>query len=144
MVNRVVLVGRLTRDPELRKTPTGVSVASFTLAVDNTRKNPDGTRGTCFLNCTVFREQGENLVKFCRKGSLVGVDGSLNQRNFVRQDGTKGSVIEVSVDSVTFLEPKGNNATVKADDEVSFDDVQVDNAGDNLDSIDLPDDDLPF
>ena len=89
MVNRVVLVGRLTRDPELRKTPTGVSVASFTLAVDNTRKNPDGTRGTCFLNCTVFREQGENLVKFCRKGSLVGVDGSLNQRNFVRQDGTK-------------------------------------------------------
>ena len=144
MVNRVVLVGRLTRDPELRKTPTGVSVASFTLAVDNTRKNPDGTRGTCFLNCTVFREQGENLVKFCRKGSLVGVDGSLNQRNFVRQDGTKGSVIEVSVDSVTFLEPKGNNATVKADDEVSFDDVASDNAGENLDSIDLPDDDLPF
>ena len=144
MVNRVVLVGRLTRDPELRKTPTGVSVASFTLAVDNTRKNPDGTRGTCFLNCTVFREQGENLVKFCRKGSLVGVDGSLNQRNFVRQDGTKGSVIEVSVDSVTFLEPKGNNATVKADDEVSFDDVPTDNTGENLDSIDLPDDDLPF
>ena len=144
MVNRVVLVGRLTRDPELRKTPTGVSVASFTLAVDNTRKNPDGTRGTCFLNCTVFREQGENLVKFCRKGSLVGVDGSLNQRNFVRQDGTKGSVIEVSVDSVTFLEPKGNNQTVKADDEVSFDDVPSDNAGENLDSIDLPDDDLPF
>ena len=144
MVNRVVLVGRLTRDPELRKTPTGVSVASFTLAVDNTRKNPDGTRGTCFLNCTVFREQGENLVKFCRKGSLVGVDGSLNQRNFVRQDGTKGSVIEVSVDSVTFLEPKGNNQTVKTDDEVSFDDVPVDNAGENLDSIDLPDDDLPF
>ena len=144
MVNRVVLVGRLTRDPELRKTPTGVSVASFTLAVDNTRKNPDGTRGTCFLNCTVFREQGENLVKFCRKGSLVGVDGSLNQRNFVRQDGTKGSVIEVSVDSVTFLEPKGNNATVKADDEVSFDDVPSDNTGENLDSIDLPDDDLPF
>ena len=144
MVNRVVLVGRLTRDPELRKTPTGVSVASFTLAVDNTRKNPDGTRGTCFLNCTVFREQGENLVKFCRKGSLVGVDGSLNQRNFVRQDGTKGSVIEVSVDSVTFLEPKGNNQTVKTDDEVSFDDVPSDNAGENLDSIDLPDDDLPF
>ena len=144
MVNRVVLVGRLTRDPELRKTPTGVSVASFTLAVDNTRKNPDGTRGTCFLNCTVFREQGENLVKFCRKGSLVGVDGSLNQRNFVRQDGTKGSVIEVSVDSVTFLEPKGSNQTVKTDDEVSFDDVPVDNAGENLDSIDLPDDDLPF
>ncbi len=140
MVNRVVFVGRLTRDPELRKTATGISVASFTLAVDNTRKNPDGTRDTCFLNCSVFREQGENLVKYCRKGSLIGVDGSLNQRNFVRQDGTKGSVIEVSVDSVTFLEPK--STTVKADEEVSFDDVPSDNK--NLDTIDIPDDDLPF
>lgn len=144
MVNRVVLVGRLTRDPELRKTATGVSVASFTLAVDNTRKNPDGTRGACFLDCSLFREQGENLVKFCRKGSLVGVDGSLNQRNFVRQDGTKGSKIEIAVDNVTFLEPKNASATVKADDEVSFDDVPSTNAGENLDSIDLPDDDLPF
>jgi single-strand DNA-binding protein len=144
MVNRVVLVGRLTRDPELRKTATGISVASFTLAVDNPRKNPDGTRGTCFLDCSVFKEQGENLVKFCRKGSMVGVDCSLNQRNFVRQDGTKGSKIDVLVSSVTFLEPKGSNQTVKADDEVSFDDVPADNAGDNLDSIDLPDDDLPF
>ena len=145
MVNRVVLVGRLTRDPELRKTTTGVSVASFTLAVDNTRKNPDGTRGACFLNCSVFREQGENLVKFCRKGSLVGVDGSLNQRNFVRQDGTKGVAIEVAVDSVTFLEPKNAGAaTVKAEDGVSFDDIPENNTGENLDSIDLPDDDLPF
>lgn len=144
MVNRVVLVGRLTRDPELRKTTTGISVASFTIAVDNTRKNPDGTRNACFLDCSVFREQGENLVKFCRKGSLVGVDGSLNQRNFVRQDGTKGSKIEILVDSVTFLEPKNGGATVKADDDVSFDDVADNNAGENLDSIDLPDDDLPF
>ena len=144
MVNRVVLVGRLTRDPELRKTTTGISVASFTLAVDNTRKNPDGTRGACFLNCSVFREQGENLVKFCRKGSLVGVDGSLNQRNYVRQDGTKASKIDILVSSVTFLEPKNSAATVKADDAVSFDDVPSNNAGENLDSIDLPDDDLPF
>ncbi|MCQ2087856.1 MAG: single-stranded DNA-binding protein [Bacilli bacterium] len=144
MVNRVVLVGRLTRDPELRKTPTGVSVASFTIAVDNVRKNPDGTRGACFLNCSVFREQGENLVKYCRKGSLVGVDGSLNQRNFVRQDGSKGSAIEVSVDSVTFLEPRNAAATVKSEDTVSFDDVPEANSGENLDSIDLPDDDLPF
>jgi len=144
MVNRVVLVGRLTRDPELRKTPTGISVASFTLAVDNKAKNADGSRGTCFLDCSVFREQGENLVKFCRKGSLVGVDGSLNQRNFVRQDGTKGSKIDVLVDNVTFLEPKNGSAAVKADDEVSFDDIPEQNSGNNLDSIDLPDDDLPF
>lgn len=145
MVNRVVLVGRLTRDPELRKTSTGISVASFTIAVDNRQKNPDGTRGTLFLNCTLFREQGENLVKFCRKGSMIGVDGSLNQRNYVRQDGTKASVVEVLADNVTFLEPKGQNATVTAEDEVTFDDISDDSTkGTNLDSIDLPDDDLPF
>ena len=144
MINRVVLVGRLTKDPELRKTPTGISVASFSIAVDNRLKNADGTRGTTFLNCSVFREQAENLVKYCRKGSMVGVDGSLNQRNFVRQDGTKASVIDVVVDSVRFLEPKGTNVTVE--EKVTFDDTLSSDSdnGTNLDSIDLPDDDLPF
>ena len=144
MINRVVLVGRLTKDPELRKTPTGISVASFSVAVDNRMKNPDGTRGTTFLNCSVFREQAENLVKYCRKGSMVGVDGSLNQRNFVRQDGTKASVIEVVVDSVRFLEPKGSTVTVEEKDTFDNSDSNDNNGGTNLDSIDLPDDDLPF
>jgi single-strand DNA-binding protein len=142
MINRVVLVGRLTRDPELRKTNSGMAVCSFTLALDNRMKNPDGTRGTTFISCSLFGNQAESTAKYTRKGSMVGVEGSLNQRNFTRQDGSKGSVIEVLVDRLTFLEPKGNGSE---GDTVTFDDAPVHNdVNKNLDSIDLPDDDLPF
>ena len=138
------MVGRLTRDPELRKAKSDLPVASFSIAVDSRMKNPDGTRGTTFMNCSIFGNQAENVVKFTRKGSMVGVEGSLNQRNFVRQDGSKGSVIEVIADRVAFLEPKSNNAVVEGDT-VTFDDTPaVQESGKNLDSLDLPDDDLPF
>ena len=140
MVNRVVLAGRLVKDPELRKTNSDISFATFTLAVDNRIKESDGTRGTLFIDCRVFRDQAENLVKFTRKGSMIAVDGSLNQRNFVRQDGSKGKTVEVVVDSVTFLEPK-KDAPVETP---KFDDTPAPSNGNNLDTIDLPDDDLPF
>ena len=142
MINRVILVGRLTRDPELRKANSGLPVASFSIAVDSRMKNQDGTRATTFMNCSIFGNQAENLVKFTRKGALVGVEGSLNQRNFTRQDGSKGSVIEVIADRVAFLEPKGNR--VIEGETVTFDDTPVQESGNNLDSLDLPDDDLPF
>ena len=142
MVNRVVLVGRLVKDPELRKTKSDISFATFTLAVDNRVRDADGTRGTIFIDCRVFRDQAENLVKMTRKGSKVAVDGSLNQRNFERRDGTKGKVIEIVVDSVTFLDPNPNRETNTVE-EPKFDDIQVPPSN-NLDSIDLPDDDLPF
>ena len=142
MVNRVVLVGRLVKDPELRKTNSDISFATFTLAVDNRVKEADGTRGTIFIDCRVFRDQADSLVKNTRKGSKVAVDGSLNQRNFERRDGTKGKAIEIVVDSVTFLDPNPNRET-NAVEEPKFDDIQVPPSN-NLDSIDLPDDDLPF
>ena len=142
MVNRVVLVGRLVKDPELRKTNSDISVATFTIAVDNTIKEADGTRGSLFLDCRVYRDQADNMVKFTRKGSKIAVDGSLNQRNFTRQDGSKGKVIEVYVDSVTFLEPKKDGQ--EAVETPKFDDVPAPTSGNNLDNIDLPDDDLPF
>ena len=141
MVNRVVLVGRLVKDPELRVASNGMSFLPFTIAVDNKTKETDGTRGTMFLNCTVFREQADNMVKYTKKGSLIAVDGSLNQRNYVRADGTKGKDIELMVDSVTFLEPKKENNNIETP---KFDDAPVLSSGSNLDSIDLPDEDLPF
>ena len=143
MINRVILVGRLTRDPELKRTNSGMSVASFSIAIDNRMKNPDGSRGTTFMNCSIFGAQAENLAKFTRKGALVGVEGSLNQRNFQRQDGTKGSAIEVIADRVAFLEPKGNRVD-EVNSDTTFDDTPVQNSNNNLDSLDLPDDDLPF
>ena len=142
MVNRVVLVGRLVKDPELRKTSSDISFATFTLAVDNRVKEADGTRGTIFIDCRVFRDQADSLVKNTRKGSKIAVDGSLNQRNFERRDGTKGHVIEIVVDSITFLDPNPNREQNTVE-EPKFDDIQVPPSN-NLDSIDLPDDDLPF
>ncbi len=141
MINRVVLVGRLTRDPELKKTNSGTSVCSFTLAVDNRTKNPDGTRSTSFIQCVVFQQTADNMSRFTRKGSLVGVDGRLNQRSFTRADGTKGSSVEVFCDSVQFLEPKSSS---ESGDVLTYDDIAPVEEGKNLDSIDLPDDDLPF
>ena len=142
MVNRVVLVGRLTKDPELRNTNSDINLATFTLAVDNRLKESDGTRGTIFIDCRVFGAQAESLVKNTRKGSKVAVDGSLNQRNFERKDGTKGKAIEIVVDSVTFLDPKSSD--VKSVETPTFDDEPDQSSGSNLDSIDLSDDGLPF
>lgn len=116
MLNRVVVLGRLTKDPELRKSASDVSFATFSVAVDNTAKEADGTRGTLFIDCRVFGVQAESLAKNTRKGSKIAVDGSLNQRNFIRQDGTKGKAIEIYADSVTFLDPKyGADVETKED-----------------------------
>ena len=142
MINRVVLVGRLTRDPELRKTNSGNSVCSFSVAVDNRQKNPDGTRSASFIPCVAFSQSADSMSKFTRKGSLVGIEGRLNQRSYQRQDGTKASVLEVLCDSVQFLEPKAAIAVENGD--TPNDVSQVENEGKNLDSLDLPDDDLPF
>ena len=143
MINRVVLVGRLTRDPELRKTNSGTSVCSFTVAVDNPTRDQDGNRTASFIPCTVFQNAADNMTKFLRKGALVGIDGRLNQRSFTRQDGTKASILEVLCDSVQFLEPKKNNSV---DNTVTFESDITPNSSDdkNLDSLDLSDDDLPF
>ena len=145
MINRVVLVGRLTRDPELRKTNSGGSVASFTVAVDNRTKNPDGTRGSSFIPCSVFNQQADNVAKFVRKGSLVGVEGRLNQRSFVRKDGTNAQVIEVLADSVQFLEPKSASTAQAPVAEVdSFQDTSFDDNDNSFDGLNLPENDLPF
>ena len=143
MINRVILVGRLTRDPELKRTNSGTSVCSFTVAVDNRQKNPDGTKSASFIPCVVFQQTADNMTKFLRKGSLVGIEGRLNQRSYTRQDGTKATVLEVLCDSVQFLEPKSANGS---DDSISFESDVRPSVDDNknLDSIDLPDDDLPF
>ena len=106
MLNRVVLVGRLTKDPEYRTTPSGVSVATFTLAVNRTFTNAQGEREADFINCVVFRRQAENVNNYLNKGSLAGVDGRLQSRSYENQEGRRIFVTEVVCDSVQFLEPK--------------------------------------
>ena len=144
MINRVVLVGRLTRDPELRKTTSGNSVCTFTVALDNRMKNPDGSKGRSFIPCTAFTTTAETVTKFARKGLLVGVEGRLNQRSFIRQDGSKTSVIEVLCDSVQFLEKRNEEVPNEEMEIPPFDDAVPADESKNLDSIDITDDDLPF
>jgi single-strand DNA-binding protein len=106
MMNRVILVGRLTKDPELRYTPNGVAVASFTLAVNRAFTNQQGEREADFINCVVWRRPAENVANFLKKGSLAGVDGRVQTRSYEGQDGKRVYVTEVMAESVQFLEPK--------------------------------------
>lgn len=109
MLNRVVLVGRLTRDPELRYTPNGVAVANFTLAVNRTFSNRQGEREADFINCVVWQKQAENVANYLKKGSLAGVDGRIQTRSYDNNEGRRVYVTEVVAESVQFLEPKGAN-----------------------------------
>ncbi|WP_088838887.1 single-stranded DNA-binding protein [Listeria sp. ILCC792] len=106
MMNRVILVGRLTKDPELRYTPSGVAVATFTLAVNRTFTNQHGERDADFINIVVWRKPAENVANFLKKGSLAGVDGRVQTRSYEGQDGKRVYVTEVVAESVQFLEPK--------------------------------------
>ncbi|EAG7323069.1 TPA_asm: single-stranded DNA-binding protein [Listeria monocytogenes] len=110
MMNRVVLVGRLTKDPDLRYTPAGAAVATFTLAVNRPFTNQQGEREADFINCVVWRKPAENVANFLKKGSLAGVDGRVQTRNYEGNDGKRVYVTEIVAESVQFLESKQNGA----------------------------------
>jgi len=116
MMNRVVLVGRLTKDPDLRYTPNGVAVATFTLAVNRTFSNQQGEREADFINCVIWRKPAENVANYLKKGSLAGVDCRIQTRNFEGQDGKRVYITEVVADSVQFLEPRSAGAQNRAGD----------------------------
>lgn len=103
MINRVVLVGRMTRDPELRRTPQGDAVTSFTLAVNRNFTSRDGQQQADFINCVVWRKPAENVERYCSKGSTVGVEGRIQTRSYDNSQGQKVNVVEVICDSVQFL-----------------------------------------
>src|SRR5919205_992953 len=109
MMNRVILVGRLTKDPELRYTPSGAAVATFTLAVNRTFSNQQGEREADFINCVVWRKQAENTANFLKKGSLAGVEGRIQTGSYEGQDGKRVYTTDVVADSVQFLEPRGSS-----------------------------------
>ena len=109
MLNRTVLTGRLTRDVDLRYTQSGTAVGTFTLAVDRRFKTQDGDREADFINCVVWRKSAENFANFFHKGSLVGVDGHLQTRNYENQQGQRVYVTELIVEDFSFLEPMNRN-----------------------------------
>lgn len=109
MINNVVLVGRLTKDAELRYTPSQVAVATFTLAVNRNRKNENGEREADFINCVIWRQSAENLASWCKKGSLIGITGRIQTRNYENQQGQRVYVTEVIAESFQVLESRQQN-----------------------------------
>lgn len=104
MINNVVVVGRLTRAVDLRYTSNGTAYASFTLATDRDFKNQDGERETDFINCVMWRKPAENLANYTRKGSLIGIEGRIQTRNYDNQQGQRVYVTEVLAERFHFLE----------------------------------------
>ncbi len=158
MINRAILVGRLTKDPELRRTSSDIPVTSFTLAVNRTFKNQQGEQEADFIQCVVWRRQAENVAQYVKKGSLVGVEGRIQTRSYDDQDGVRKFIVEVVADSVQFLEPRGtqnsdyNQPPSRQEPQYRSNQPkqqpnqnnQKPSRDDDLKDIDIADDDLPF
>lgn len=114
MLNRIILIGRLTRDPELRYVPSGHPVASFTLAVDRPFVSQQGERGTDFIDIVAWRKLAEQVTQHLSKGRLVAVEGRLQIRSYETQDGQKRKVAEVVADGVRFLDRKATGPQADA------------------------------
>ena len=168
MINNVVLVGRMTRDAELRYTPSNQAVATFTLAVNRNFKNQNGEREADFINCVIWRQQAENLSNWAKKGTLVGVTGRIQTRNYENQQGQRVYVTEVIADNFQILESRAtregqsgdsyngefnNNSSFAGSSNGGFSSQpsqQTPNFGrdespfGNSNPMDISDDDLPF
>lgn len=155
-MNKVFLIGRLTRDPELRYTSSNIAVATFSIAVDRNFSNAAGEREADFINIVVWRKQAENVKNYMHKGSQVAIDGRIQTRSYDDTDGKKRYVTEVVADNVQFLDSKGsgNVATTSTPEPTPYDfasqsepkttDVKNDPFADFGNNIEISDDDLPF
>ena len=161
-MNKAILIGRLTRDPELRTTPTGRNVCQFSVAVSRTFTNANGEREADFINCVVWDKQAENLVKYQKKGNQIAVEGRIQTRNYDDKDGKKVYVTEILASNISFLDSKGTGTSSNdfnslpeppREDSVSsssnmnnMETVSVDKDPFEAfgDSIEISDNDLPF
>lgn len=160
-MNKVILIGRLARDPEMRTTMSGMNVTRFTIAVTRTYQDQNGERGADFINCVAWRKQAENIAKYCTKGTQVAVDGRIQTGSYDAQDGSKRYTTDIICDNVTFLGSKNDNNSYNNsfnnnnnNNEQSFNanqsndmptsDISEDPFKDFGEEVALSDDDLPF
>lgn len=160
-MNKALLIGRLTKDPELRATSTGRNVCLFSIAVNRNFTNANGEREADFINCVVWDKQAENLVKYQKKGNQIAVDGRIQTRNYEDKDGKRVYVTEILANNISFLDSKGTNTSSNdfnslpeppREDSVSssnmnnMETVSVDKDPFEAfgDSIEISDNDLPF
>jgi len=158
MINKVVLVGRLTKDPELRKTPNGASTVSYTLAC-NRKTKAQGQPDADFISCVAWNKTADTMAQYLHKGSLIGVEGRIQTRSYDNQQGNKVYVTEVVTESFSFLESKSNNASANSYNQ-SYGQPSAQNMnnvepthdpdafgsayGDEEDVLNIASDDLPF
>ena len=154
-MNKAILIGRLTRDPELRTTPTGRNVCQFSIAVNRNFTNANGEREADFINCVVWDKQAENLAKYQHKGNQIAVEGRIQTRNYDDKDGKRVYVTEILATNISFLDAKGasngagsfNNIPeppMEQSSTTSTVSVEKDPFEAFGDSIEISDNDLPF
>lgn len=138
MFNLVVLTGRLTADPELKTTPNGISVTTFSIAVDRRYRSGE-ERQTDFINIVAWRQSAEFITKYFKKGSLIGIEGSIQTRRYQDKNGNNRTAFEVVANNVQFVESKRDAAP--SSEPASFSNADVNDFADLGDAVD---DDLPF
>ena len=138
MINNVTLVGRLTRDPELRYTPSNIAITTFNMAVNRNFKNQSGDREADFINCMIWRQQAENLASWAKKGALIGITGRIQTRSYDNQQGQRVYVTEVVADTFQLLEKRDNSAN-----QSNIEDQMPASFG-ATNPLDISDDDFPF
>ncbi|MCK8628153.1 single-stranded DNA-binding protein [Fructobacillus cardui] len=143
MINRVVLIGRMTKDVELRYTQSGTAVGSFTLAVNRAFKNNNGEREADFINAVIWRKPAENFANFTGKGAQVAIEGRLQTRNYENNQGQRVYVTEVVVDNFSLLESKAEADRRRAENG-SSQPAQQSSVPFNNTEVDISDDDIPF
>ena len=159
-MNKAILIGRLTRDPELRTTPTGRNVCQFSVAVSRNFTNANGEREADFINCVVWDKQAENLVKYQKRGNQIAVEGRIQTRNYDDKDGKKVYVTEILASNISFLDSKGTstagNTSFNTLPEPPMEDTSSNSGSVETvsvekdpfeafgDSIEISDNDLPF
>lgn len=140
MINKAILIGRLTTQPELKKTQSGVSICSFSIAVQRNYKSPDGSYPTDFINVVTWRNTAEFVCKFFTKGQLIGIVGSIQSRNYEDKNGNKRTAIEVVAEEAQFVESK-RESTYAEPQEFKAPPIA---GGNDVEFEEVEDDDLPF
>lgn len=158
-MNKAFLIGRLTRDPELRYSSSNAAIVNFSIAIDRQYTNSQGQRDTDFINIVAFQKQAENIKKYVTKGSLVAVDGRIQTRNYDDKDGKRVYVTEILANNISFLDAKGTSSNgggfnnlpeppIERENNMSssMESVSVDKDPFEAfgDSIEISDNDLPF
>ena len=137
-MNKIILIGRLTKDPEVRSTSTGITTANFTVAAQRPFKNKNGEQEADFLPCVAFRNSADFISKYFKKGSMICVEGRVQTRNYDAQDGTKRYVTEVVVENVEFVGGKNDGSSAPSNDYV---DAPADAPVDEMPEYDIPNQD---